>query len=621
MKKERRRGRGGGEADDARATPPLARADVDALRFCLDALSDGLDAGGVSPAAALEPWTAMAAAVESHVSATSANKNRNAERPTSHGAFLLECGTRAAAAAARRASRVLPAAGSAANDGAHREDGVDDDDAAEREDLAEGLRDVAAVVGVDVFVAVVVDGAEAAVARAVAAARDADGNVAEGWIFALFAVARLTTASPDAASTAARAVHLARGVMDARLSTRASELATWIISGLSRALSSPSSDAATLDVAVAAVAAGLESNDHAVARGACVAAMRLCETCGAALASDDPRAVRTRAMFAGWYARGGPAAPAPSALRRGQEPVTTVLARGLAAVAKARHPASEAERECVALAEPAVETMRRAAAATRDAAERAAALDADPSASHDERRRSLVAVADAALALRIAVVETHALVSACVSSAERALSEGAATAGDATDDATATRIVAAAAEALVATATAGAGRSAPPVSRGAKTPARARARRPSFTRTAAFAARTTSWRPWRRSWRRSRRARARRLRLARRRPSRRARRRRRRVSPRSDAVPRDALGDRRRPPNRVSVWLPRARRRRRGGCVRVLRRGDGDVVVVARLVGTILRRRRGDVRAGAIRASRGRPRVRARGEYPRARRH
>ena len=622
MKKERRRGRGGGEADDARATPPLARADVDALRFCLDALSDGLDAGGVSPAAALEPWTAMAAAVESHVSATSANKNRNAERPTSHGAFLLECGTRAAAAAARRASRVLPAAGSAANDGAHREDGVDDDDAAEREDLAEGLRDVAAVVGVDVFVAVVVDGAEAAVARAVAAARDADGNVAEGWIFALFAVARLTTASPDAASTAARAVHLARGVMDARLSTRASELATWIISGLSRALSSPSSDAATLDVAVAAVAAGLESNDHAVARGACVAAMRLCETCGAALASDDPRAVRTRAMFAGWYARGGPAAPAPSALRRGQEPVTTVLARGLAAVAKARHPASEAERECVALAEPAVETMRRAAAATRDAAERAAALDADPSASHDERRRSLVAVADAALALRIAVVETHALVSACVSSAERALSEGAATAGDATDDATATRIVAAAAEALVATATAAPG--APRRrSRGERKRRRAREHEDH---------RSLARRPSRRGRRRGVRGVApgddrdarERVAFASRGgdPRARARRRRRRVSPRSDAVPRDALGDRRRPPNRVSVWLPRARRRRRGGCVRVLRRGDGDVVVVARLVGTILRRRRrGDVRAGAIRASRGRPRVRARGEYPRARRH
>ena len=336
MKKERRRGRGGGEADDARATPPLARADVDALRFCLDALSDGLDAGGVSPAAALEPWTAMAAAVESHVSATSANKNRNAERPTSHGAFLLECGTRAAAAAARRASRVLPAAGSAANDGAHREDGVDDDDAAEREDLAEGLRDVAAVVGVDVFVAVVVDGAEAAVARAVAAARDADGNVAEGWIFALFAVARLTTASPDAASTAARAVHLARGVMDARLSTRASELATWIISGLSRALSSPSSDAATLDVAVAAVAAGLESNDHAVARGACVAAMSVRRA--APRSRRTTRARFERAMFAG-DARGGPAAARPAS--KGQEPVTTVLS-GTRGVAKARHPASEA---------------------------------------------------------------------------------------------------------------------------------------------------------------------------------------------------------------------------------------------------------------------------------------
>ena len=95
--------------------------------------------------------------------------------------------------------------------------------------------------------------------------------------------------------------------MDARLSTRASELATWIISGLSRALSSPSSDAATLDVAVAAVAAGLESNNHAVARGACVAAMRLCETCGAALASDDPRAVRTRARCS----RGGRRAADP----------------------------------------------------------------------------------------------------------------------------------------------------------------------------------------------------------------------------------------------------------------------------------------------------------------------
>ena len=477
MKKERRRGRGGGGggggADDARAAaPPLAEADVDALRFCLDALSDGLDAGGVSPAAALEPWTAMAAAVESHVSSTSGSSGNGNAGQASFGAFLLECGTRAAGAAARRASRVLPASGSAANDGARREDGGDDeDDAVDREDLAEGLRDVAAVVGADVFVAVVVDGAVTAARDAIAAATDAnaDGNamrngtpstddsllrVAEGWIFALFAVARLTTTSPAAAATAARAVDLARGVMDARLSSRASELATWIIAGLARALSSPRSDAETLSSAVAAVAAGLESNDHAVARGACVAAMRLCETCGPALASDDPRAVRTRAVFAGWYARGGPAAPPPSALRRGQEPVTTILARGLAAVAKSRHPAGDAERECVALADPAIDATRRAAAATRDAAERAAATDADPSASPEARRRSLVAVADAALALRVAVVETHALVSACVASAERAHADGDPTAGDATDDATATRTVAAAAEALHAATTA-----------------------------------------------------------------------------------------------------------------------------------------------------------------------
>ena len=471
MKKERRRGRGGGGgggggADDARAAaPPLAEADVDVLRFCLDALSDGLDAGGVSPAAALEPWTAMAAAVESHVSSTSGSRGYGNAGQASFGAFLLECGTRAAGAAARRASRVLPASGSAANDGAHREDGGDDeDDAVDREDLAEGLRDVAAVVGADVFVAVVVDGAVTAARDAIAAARDAKNSapstddsllrVAEGWIFALFAVARLTTTSPAAAATAARAVDLARGVMDARLSSRASELATWIIAGLARALSSPRSGAETLSSAVAAVAAGLESNDHAVARGACVAAMRLCETCGAALASDDPRAVRTRAVFAGWYARGGPAAPPLSALRRGQEPATTILARGLAAVAKSRHPAGDAERECVALAHPAIDATRRAAAATRDAAERAAATDADPSASPEARRRTLVAVADAALALRVAVVETHALVSACVASAERAHAEGDPTAGDATDDATATRTVAAAAEALLAATTA-----------------------------------------------------------------------------------------------------------------------------------------------------------------------
>ena len=388
------------------------------------------------------------------------NKNANAGQ-ASFGAFLLECGTRAAGAAARRASRVLPAAGSAANDGAHREDGVDDDDAAEREDLAEGLRDVAAVVGADVFVAVVVDGAVTAARDAIAAATDANADERRGRERRRGLDLRAVRGgSSDDDVTRGGGHRGSRGGSGARRDGRASLF--------------PRVRARDVDhrrVGARVVFSVLRRGDvgrrrrrrrrrsrveqpRGGARCACVAAMRLCETCGPALASDDPRAVRTRAVFAGWYARGGPAAPPPSALRRGQEPVTTILARGLAAVAKSRHPAGDAERECVALADPAVETMRRAAAATRDAAERAAALDADPSTSHDERRRSLVAVADAALALRIAVVETHALVSACVASAERAHADGDPTAGDATDDATATRTVAAAAEALVAAATA-----------------------------------------------------------------------------------------------------------------------------------------------------------------------
>ena len=38
---------------------PLTRADVEVLCFCLDALLEAMEAGGVSPAAALEPWSAI----------------------------------------------------------------------------------------------------------------------------------------------------------------------------------------------------------------------------------------------------------------------------------------------------------------------------------------------------------------------------------------------------------------------------------------------------------------------------------------------------------------------------------------------------------------------------------
>jgi hypothetical protein len=43
------------------------------------------------------------------------------------------------------------------------------------------------------------------------------------------------------------------------------------------------------------------------------------------------------------YRRGGPVSPPLRLIRRGQEPVTTILARALAAVAQAREPPAEAE--------------------------------------------------------------------------------------------------------------------------------------------------------------------------------------------------------------------------------------------------------------------------------------
>ena len=111
------------------------------------------DAPGASPAAALQPWTEMAAAFESHRACGDAHPPADDE---------LVARARGAAAAAAAAPRWFPKDGaSAANDGDTErafvsDDEVDADDdqsscAARREDLAEGLRDVAAAVGPDVF--------------------------------------------------------------------------------------------------------------------------------------------------------------------------------------------------------------------------------------------------------------------------------------------------------------------------------------------------------------------------------------------------------------------------------------------------------------------------------------
>ena len=107
---------------------------------------------------------------------------------------------------------------------------------------------------------------------------------------------------------------------------------------------------------------GLASGDHSVARGSCVAAMRVCETCANIMANGaggdgggGGGDVTRQAMghLTEVYRRGGPAAPPLRSIRRGQEPVTTILARALAAVAQAREPPAEAEAAAAELAAPA----------------------------------------------------------------------------------------------------------------------------------------------------------------------------------------------------------------------------------------------------------------------------
>ena len=418
-------------AADGSKPPPLAGADAEVLCFCLDALCDAMacEIPGASPAAALQPWTEMAAAFESFRAC-----GGRIGPPANE---LVSCARRVAAAAAASAPRWFPKEGaSAANDGdAERFDDDDDDDdddrenAANREDLAEGLRDIACVVGPDVFLALAVEGF----------AKSAEGGsapVIEGWTFVLFACARLVTkqhaeTSRDVANVTRLAVRVAGAAIRGNVSTRAVELCAWILGGLAKSVSgciassssSSSSDGGRVSTedareilleALDGVLCASRSPSPSVARGACVAAMRLLETNAAAVASGRFDAACAHLLDA--YRSGTIAAPPPHALRRGQEPVSTILARGLAAVAAAREPASEADAAAASLAAPAAEAASRAAEALRRACQSASAT-----ASLSPDREVLFNEAlHAGLALYVALVETRVTVEACLASSRRA---------------------------------------------------------------------------------------------------------------------------------------------------------------------------------------------------------
>ena len=419
-------------AADGSKPPPLAGADAEVLCFCLDALCDAMagDAPGASPAAALQPWTEIAAAFESH-RACGGRVGPPADE-------LVACARRVAAAAAAAAPRWFPKDGaSAANDGDTgdtafvSDDEVDDDDqsselAARREDLAEGLRDVATVVGPDAFLAIAVEGFAGS-------AESGSVPAVEGWTFVLFACGRLVTKqhasqSRDVANVTRLAVRVAAAVIRANASPRAVELCAWILGGLAKSVSGcvASSNLRTgeaddacgaqiLSEAFDGVLCASRSNSPSVTRGACVAAMRLAETNAAAVASGRFEAARAALLDA--YRSGNLASPPPHALRRGQEPVSTILARGLAAIAAAREPASEADAAAASLATPAAAAAARAAEALRLACQ--AASSAPPSsAALDLAATESV---HAGLALYVALVETYVTVEASLAASRRAL--------------------------------------------------------------------------------------------------------------------------------------------------------------------------------------------------------
>ena len=174
--KERKRAdaRGIDEHGNAREVEvPLARADVEVLCFCLDALLEAMEAGGVSPAAALEPWSAINDAWETWKNASVRNAgvagSSAPSRPAANPA-IVRCAA-AAAVATARCVRMPASAGAAATDDRRDEyeyPNSDDDDAGdeyreERDELGEGLRDAAGAVDPNAFLPIAVAGLTASI--------------------------------------------------------------------------------------------------------------------------------------------------------------------------------------------------------------------------------------------------------------------------------------------------------------------------------------------------------------------------------------------------------------------------------------------------------------------------
>ena len=404
---------------------PLVGCDLEVLCFCLDALADGMcvvcdsGTGFPSPASALEPWASVATAIESYRACGGVLPQIQPE--------LVNSAARVAGVASSVVPKWFPPDGeSAANDGGHfgeqrvgfggdafGEESSEND--ANREDLAEGLRDVANVVGPDVFLQIAGKEFELAL-------HSNDTKKVEGWTFVLFACARLVTkshseSSSDTQHSVTQVVQCANAVIRnmGKISPRAVELSTWILGGLSKAISgSDGSDSehGVLLQALQSILFAMAQPSPSIARGACVASMRVVETNCAAVAGTDFHETRNKLLEA--Y-RVGVASPPLEKLRRGQEPVSTILARGISAVASAMEPAHDAETAAATLAAPAAASATAAATAVTQAcsiasvANNASSLDAAVSSA-----------LNASLSLYVALVETKVVAEALLVASRRA---------------------------------------------------------------------------------------------------------------------------------------------------------------------------------------------------------
>lgn len=261
-----------------------AAALVEAVSALLDAMQH---AHGCPepPLVWLSPWSAAADATASLQPQCRANL----------ASVLQPCAARLAVLAGMRASR--PA------------------DDAIREDIADGVRDATAVVGIQAMLPSLSETLHAAVTTG-------DVRRAEGAAFAAAAVARQVAATENtcAASLCASAVALLRsGDRDAAHS------AVALIGALGAWLASAPPDAAA--AAAAAFHAAVSCDDATLARAGAVAFMRAVDAGGApAMAAAGGESVRALAAL---LVAGGPAAPHPDTLRPGQEPARTILLRAL----------------------------------------------------------------------------------------------------------------------------------------------------------------------------------------------------------------------------------------------------------------------------------------------------